>query len=567
MPQRALTQTTFDSPFSKRLNLKAGSGLIKSQSLPTPTSSKDKGKEKAPPPGKVAGEPLFLPEPVADEVGGAQAPPAVEQKSVTDEADTQEERRIPANDKSQSLPIPATSEDNEKLPEPGRTAGEKLSQPKPLPITDEVEAAKASPAGPEKSRMDEAETEGEARKPAEDTDISDKSRSMEKLDQMDIDEGESPERSKEKQREKPVVLDTTQAAWGRKKTAPVPEKESDDLAEPDGASEEPATKKRRVEVEDARTDANTSASKPARKPPSKSGAGMTSLDSLRNRLAGFARGGLLATATSSKKEPPARDEEMEAEDVEGAEEGRTFSKNVRKGRDRKPSFEIIGPRIKTIVLREEQRPAGDVDKTRTRSDSDTVMENTIPSISSTTAPPEHHPASKVIEMIDEQDLASETSTKQSGQRPEIIRGSDTASGNVTLRFDIERLTSAWTRLRNQVVGAGGAPCVASKVSADAGVANTEDNESATRALARVIDKADFVNMDIIGQFNLGFIIVRRQKAAACDDGGEGDQMDDLFIVDQHASDEKYNFETLQQTTRIQSQKLFRCVRLTYSRRR
>jgi len=46
-------------------------------------------------------------------------------------------------------------------------------------------------------------------------------------------------------------------------------------------------------------------------------------------------------------------------------------------------------------------------------------------------------------------------------------------------------------------------------------------------------------------------------AAACDDGGKRDQMDDLFIVDQHASDEKYNFETLQQTTRIQSQKLFR----------
>ncbi len=139
---------------------------------------------------------------------------------------------------------------------------------------------------------------------------------------------------------------------------------------------------------------------------------------------------------------------------------------------------------------------------------------------------------------------------------------------MTLRFDFERLTSAWTRLRNgQVVGAEGAPSISSKVSADAGVANTEDNESATRALARVIDKADFANMDIIGQFNLGFIVVRRQKAAACDDGGKRDQMDDLFIVDQHASDEKYNFETLQQTTRIQSQKLFRCVHLAYIRRR
>jgi DNA mismatch repair protein PMS2 len=30
----------------------------------------------------------------------------------------------------------------------------------------------------------------------------------------------------------------------------------------------------------------------------------------------------------------------------------------------------------------------------------------------------------------------------------------------------------------------------------------------------------------------------------------------LFIVDQHAADEKYNFETLQATTRLESQRLF-----------
>ncbi len=380
MSQRALTQTTFDSPFSKRLNLKAGSGLIKSQSLPTPATSKDK--EKVPPPGRATGETLFLPEPVADEVDGAQGAPTVKQKSVTDEADIEEETRIPANEKSQALPIPATPEN---LPEPGRTAGEKLFRPKSFHVPNEAEAAQASPAGPEKSRTDEVDTEGEARKPAGDTHIGDESCCMEKLDHMDIDERETPERSKEKEIERPVVLDTTQAAWGRKKTAPAPEKGSDDLAEPDGASEEPATKKRRVDVEDAQSDANTSASKPARKPPSRSGAGMTSLDSLRNRLTGFARGGLLAAAMSSKKEPPARDEEMEAEDVEGAEEGRTFGKDVRKGRDRKPSFEIIGPSFKTIVLRDEQRPAGVADKTRTRSDSDTVMEDAIPSMSSTTA--------------------------------------------------------------------------------------------------------------------------------------------------------------------------------------
>lgn len=48
-------------------------------------------------------------------------------------------------------------------------------------------------------------------------------------------------------------------------------------------------------------------------------------------------------------------------------------------------------------------------------------------------------------------------------------------------------------------------------------------------------------MKIIGQFNLGFIITKYEN--------------DLFIIDQHATDEKYNFETLQHTTSLTSQKL------------
>ena len=48
-------------------------------------------------------------------------------------------------------------------------------------------------------------------------------------------------------------------------------------------------------------------------------------------------------------------------------------------------------------------------------------------------------------------------------------------------------------------------------------------------------------MHIIGQFNLGFII-------AYLDG-------DLYILDQHACDEKYRFESLQRTTQIHQQPL------------
>uniref|UniRef100_T1H987 MutL_C domain-containing protein n=1 Tax=Rhodnius prolixus TaxID=13249 RepID=T1H987_RHOPR len=59
------------------------------------------------------------------------------------------------------------------------------------------------------------------------------------------------------------------------------------------------------------------------------------------------------------------------------------------------------------------------------------------------------------------------------------------------------------------------------------------NELAEQELSKEITKDMFAKMDIIGQFNLGFIISR-----LCSD---------LFIIDQHATDEKYNFETLQKS--------------------
>lgn len=57
----------------------------------------------------------------------------------------------------------------------------------------------------------------------------------------------------------------------------------------------------------------------------------------------------------------------------------------------------------------------------------------------------------------------------------------------------------------------------------------------------VYSKEMFAKMEIIGQFNLGFIIAKLNS--------------DLFIIDQHATDEKYNFEMLQQHTVLQGQKL------------
>ncbi|WFD29044.1 ATP-binding mismatch repair protein [Malassezia sp. CBS 17886] len=91
--------------------------------------------------------------------------------------------------------------------------------------------------------------------------------------------------------------------------------------------------------------------------------------------------------------------------------------------------------------------------------------------------------------------------------------------------------------------------------AGAGV-NVQDMDAAANALERVIHKTDFDAMQIIGQFNRGFIIARRRTQ-----GRGGGPMDDLFIIDQHAADEMFNFERLQRTTQIHSQRLLRPQRV------
>ncbi|SCU88285.1 LADA_0E09274g1_1 [Lachancea dasiensis] len=73
----------------------------------------------------------------------------------------------------------------------------------------------------------------------------------------------------------------------------------------------------------------------------------------------------------------------------------------------------------------------------------------------------------------------------------------------------------------------------------------DDFDQGEKYLTLSVSKADFKTMEIVGQFNLGFILVTRCI---------GEKFD-LFIVDQHASDEKYNFEMLQRTTVLKSQPL------------
>lgn len=75
-----------------------------------------------------------------------------------------------------------------------------------------------------------------------------------------------------------------------------------------------------------------------------------------------------------------------------------------------------------------------------------------------------------------------------------------------------------------------------------------NNEDPEERLSLTVTKSDFSDMRIIGQFNLGFILAVRPPTARSPSS-------DLFIIDQHASDEKYNFERLSASTILVSQRL------------
>ncbi|KAL6931950.1 hypothetical protein ACO0OL_003424 [Hanseniaspora opuntiae] len=80
-------------------------------------------------------------------------------------------------------------------------------------------------------------------------------------------------------------------------------------------------------------------------------------------------------------------------------------------------------------------------------------------------------------------------------------------------------------------------------------ADIENTDLQERLLTLTVSKQDFLKMKVIGQFNLGFILCTRKLESGYD----------MFIIDQHASDEKYNFEQLFKNTVINVQPLIKPV--------
>ena len=69
------------------------------------------------------------------------------------------------------------------------------------------------------------------------------------------------------------------------------------------------------------------------------------------------------------------------------------------------------------------------------------------------------------------------------------------------------------------------------------IAETAQNiQIGNDGLSQMFGKGDFEKLRVIGQFNKGFIMCTKNSN------------EDLFILDQHACDEKFNFETVSRST-------------------
>lgn len=125
-----------------------------------------------------------------------------------------------------------------------------------------------------------------------------------------------------------------------------------------------------------------------------------------------------------------------------------------------------------------------------------------------------------------QDVPPEIVDEEIADEPRSLSSSSSA-----LEFDVERAKALVRRRREAQKNAAGLPRCETP---------------------STFQKEDFGRLEVVGQFNRGFIIARLRGTS------------DLFIVDQHASNEIFNFETLQKTTTMRVQRLLAPITIEFS---
>ncbi|KAK4041190.1 hypothetical protein C8A01DRAFT_45629 [Parachaetomium inaequale] len=162
---------------------------------------------------------------------------------------------------------------------------------------------------------------------------------------------------------------------------------------------------------------------------------------------------------------------------------------------------------------------------------------------------------KVQEMIDAAEAAAEP-TEEGEKRSELFVKGRSKRKDMTLNLAQQVKTSRDDIQQRIASLASHLPPPRPKASST-GSADGLEADDAEEKLSLKISKSDFAKMRIVGQFNLGFVLAVREAAASSPEDAPAAAAadDELFIIDQHASDEKYNFERLQATTTVQSQRL------------
>ncbi|KAF5659365.1 DNA mismatch repair PMS2 [Fusarium heterosporum] len=185
---------------------------------------------------------------------------------------------------------------------------------------------------------------------------------------------------------------------------------------------------------------------------------------------------------------------------------------------------------------------------------DTARESAI-SVSETEQSEGHH-ADSVSLNSHQAPLPTETVTSDHKNQPlksSIRKKESTAQLLQQLRTDESRIKSGMVSWANGL-GSNPALMIDDEVTGIE-AANAEEKLSLT------IARKDFLRMKIAGQFNMGFIIASRPANTRPGEELEAAENDELFIIDQHATDEKYNFERLQEIQTVQSQRLVHPKRL------
>lgn len=159
--------------------------------------------------------------------------------------------------------------------------------------------------------------------------------------------------------------------------------------------------------------------------------------------------------------------------------------------------------------------------------------------------------------LPEADVLEEVPSATSSSAPPV-------APNIGVSVDLEKLRGAVEkRRRRATAAAAAAPTARSQVafprafslaSLRQGKNSLEEVASHHGSSQLSIDQRCFAEMRVLGQFNLGFVI-----AALATSGGL-----QLFIIDQHASDEKIRFEMLNRESKIDRQPLVSPLNLELS---